>query len=273
MNGPERTGRLHYVHRLSYTTQERLVGAFVLAGVLLLFALAAFSREAAMLFADKFTIYAQMRDARGVTVDTQVLMSGVQVGRVKALEVIANDMISVELEMLERFHPLIREDARGALSKLSMIGKPSIEIRGGSSRRPEIEDGAVVPLTEPPDLDQIMSDVLPALRNVQGILDRLNQIAGAIEPQEVTSVTRNLGTASGELPELVAEAREVVAQMNTTMATVNYELQQLPDLVLRSRQVMERMDRTLQGVQGTWPVSSSMAPPSDKQIVEPRPLP
>lgn len=273
MSLPERTSGAHYIHRLSYTAQERLVGAFVLSGLLLLGLLAVFSREASTFFADKFTLVASMKDARGVVVDTPVLMSGVQVGRVRGLEVVGDDRIRVELEMLERFHPLLREDARAAMSKLSLIGKPSIEIRGGSAARPPIADRAVIPLSEPPNLDQVLADVAPALQNVKSILDHIEAIAGAIEPRHVKALSTNLDTASGDLPELVTEARSVVAQMNTSMSTINYEMQQLPDLVLRSRQLMDQMDRTLHGVQNTWPLSSSMEPATQQQIVEPRPMP
>jgi phospholipid/cholesterol/gamma-HCH transport system substrate-binding protein len=269
----QQSGRVHYIHRLSYTAQERLVGAFVLSGLLLLFVAAVFSREATNLFADKFLVNAYMKDARGVTVDTQVLISGVQVGRVRALEVVGNDLIRLELEMLERFHPLLHEDAKAALSKLSMIGKPSIEVHGGSPNVPPMPEGGTIPLTEPPNIDQILANLAPAMSNVQNILERLSKITGAVEPEHVTAVTRNLGTASTEVPALVREARGVVGQMQSTMTTINYETQQLPDLVVRSRQLMLQMDRTLHGVQNTWPVSSAMAPASEQQIVDPRPMP
>ena len=273
MSAPDRSGRVHYIHKLSYSTQERLVGAFVLSGLVLLVFLAIFSREASTLFADKFTLIAHMKDARGIIVDTPVQMSGVQVGRVRRLEVVGDESIRVEMEMLERFHPLVRDDAKAALSKLSMIGKPTIELHGGTGSRPEIADKGVIPLTEPPNLDQLIADLAPAMQNIQQILDRLNAIAGAVEPKHVSALSSNLGAASNDLPQLVTEARGVVGQMNTAMTGINTEMQQLPDLVLRSRQLMDQMDRTLHGVQNTWPVSSAMAPPADQQIVEPRPLP
>ncbi len=266
-------GRTHYIHRLSYTAQERLVGGFVLAGLLLLLVLVIFNRQAATLFADKFTLLAYMENAQGMTVDTKVLISGVEVGRVRSLDVTDNNAIRVELELLERFHPLVREDSKAALSKLSMIGKASIEIRVGNPAVPEMPDGGVIPLAEPLSIDQLMADLAPALRNFQSILERFNEIVQTVDPQDVGHIAKNLNDASGELPELVAEMHRVVAQLNTTMGTVNYEMQQLPDLVLRTRQIMEQLDRTLHGAQNTWPLSSSVAPPPEQQLVEPRPMP
>ena len=58
--------------------------------------------------------------------------------------------------------------------------------------------------------------------------------------------------------------------MNTTVGSVNYEMQQLPDLVLKTRQLMEQTDRTLRALQSTWPISQSVAQPPDRDLVEPR---
>lgn len=273
MSSPERDGRTHYIHRLSYTAQERLVGAFVLSGFVLLLLLVVFSREAQTLFADKFTLQAYMNNAQGVTVDTEVLISGVEVGRVRSLDVTENNVIRVEMELLERFHSLVREDSRAALSKLSMIGKPSIEIRAGNPSLPELPDGGTVALAESLSIDQLMTDLAPAMKNFLRILERFDQVAQAVDPQDVGGTARNLNTASGDLPALVNEMQRVVAQLNTTMGTVNYEMQQLPDLVLRSRQLMEQLDRTLYGAQNTWPLSSSVPPPPEQQLVDPRPMP
>jgi ABC-type transporter Mla subunit MlaD len=341
MTGQERQQvRTHYIHRLSYTFQERLVGAFVLGALALLLFLFVYNREAATMFAEKFTLIAYMRNAQGVNEDTKVQISGVEVGRVKSLDVADDNQIRLELEVLERFHPLVREDSKAALSKLSMIGKASIEISAGDPTRPLLPDGGIILVDEPLSVDQIMADVAPALRNAQRILERLNDIAQAVDPKDVSrtlrsvqattanveklttqlaqgrgaagqlmsnpDVERDVATsvrllaatlsqteqrmkelgpvlkdaqaataevrkASADLPQLIDETHRLVAQLNTTMGTVNYEMQQLPDLVLKTRQLMEQVDRTLRALQSTWPISSSVQQPPEQQVVEPRP--
>jgi ABC-type transporter Mla subunit MlaD len=77
-------------------------------------------------------------------------------------------------------------------------------------------------------------------------------------------------TASKNLPQLIDETHKLVGQLNTTVGTVNYEMQQLPDLVLKTRQLMEQTDRTLRALQNTWPISGSVPKPTERELVEPR---
>jgi len=332
-------GQVHYVHRLSYTALERLVGAFVLGALLLLVVLFVYSKEAKTMFAEKFTLIAYMRNAQSLTADTKVLVSGIEVGEVSELDLGSDNLIRVEIEILERFHGLVREDSRASLSKLSMIGKATLEISAGSTELPLIPDGGIINVDEPLSIDAIMADVLPALKNAQLMLARVNELAQAVDPHEVERTVRGISTtvanvekmstmmaqgkggigqmvadpaveqdlaatikslartldqteqrmrelgpvlkdmqavsaearaASKNLPQLIEESHRLVAQMNTTVSSVNYEMQQLPDLVLKTRQLMEQTDRTLRALQSTWPISQSVAQPPDRDLVEPR---
>lgn len=341
MSNPNPTaGNVHYVHRLSYTALERLVGAFVLTALLLLIVLFVYSREAKTMFAEKFTLIAYMRNAQSITTDTKVLVSGIEVGEVNQIDLGSDNLIRMELEVLERFHGLVREDSRASLSKLSMIGKATIEISAGTTELSLIPDGGIINVDEPLSIDAIMADVLPALKNAQLTLARVNQLAQAIDPRDVERTVRGITTtvanvekittmmaqgkggvgqmvadptvekdlaatikslagtldqteqrmrelgpvlkdmqavsaearaASKNLPQLIEETHRLVAQMNTTVGSVNYEMQQLPDLVLKTRQLMEQTDRTLRALQSTWPISQSVPQPPDRDLVEPRP--
>src|SRR5689334_18162863 len=66
--------QVHYIHRLNYTARERLVGVFVLTSILLLFLMLVFSKDAARLFAKKFTLHAYITNAQGVSTDTHVFV-------------------------------------------------------------------------------------------------------------------------------------------------------------------------------------------------------
>ncbi|HWP94923.1 MAG TPA: MlaD family protein [Gammaproteobacteria bacterium] len=333
MSEVNRRPAVHYVHRLSYTAQERLVGVFVLTALALLLVLIVLSREAATLFQEKFTVYALMRNAQGISTDTKVRVSGIEVGEVASLDIAPDNRVRVEMEIFERFHELVRADSRAMLSKLSLFGNPAIEITTGSPDRPVLADGSEIQVDEAMSVDQILAEVMPALRNAQQTLERINAITQKLDPEDVamtlggvaqTSVNlekitaqlaagrgalgqlmfdpgaerdfsealgalaRTLGetearmreiapvladarTASRELPALLAESRRLVVQLNTTIATVNYELQSLPDMVVKTRQLMDQVDRTLTAIQNTWPISATMAKPDDETLLEPRP--
>ncbi|MHB8423967.1 MAG: MlaD family protein [Gammaproteobacteria bacterium] len=325
--------RVHYIHRLSYTTRERLVGAFVLIAIALMFIALLFNQQTARLFESKFTLHAYIHNAQGINTGTPVVVSGLNVGTVSATGITPGNRISLTMRILEKYHRLIREDSRAKLSQLSLLGNATIEISAGSPDKPIIPNGATIPLAEPLSLNQIMAQVVPVLQDVKVTLAKIGAVSSQINPKEVGSVVHNLAVAStnlsaistqlasgrgaagkllydrktaanvtnaiqalagtlretqanlktiqplldnasaasADLPALIAQSRKLVTQLNTTMGTVNYQLQALPDMVVRTRQILDDTDQTLQAIQNTWPISSSVPKPSKRTLTPVRP--
>lgn len=325
--------RVHYIHRLSYTARERLVGAFVLIAIALMFIALLFNQQTARLFERKFTLHAYIHNAQGINTDTPVVVSGLNVGTVSATGITPGNRISLTMRILEKYHRLIREDSRAKLSQLSLLGNATIEISAGSPDKPIIPNGATIPLAEPLSLNQIMAQVVPVLQDVKVTLVKIGAVSSQIDPKEVGSVVHNLAVAStnlnaistqlasgrgaagkllydrktaanvtnaiqalagtlretqanlktiqplldnasaasADLPALIAQSRKLVTQLNTTMGTVNYQLQALPDMVVRTRQILDDTDQTLQAIQNTWPISSSVPKPSKRTLTPVRP--
>jgi phospholipid/cholesterol/gamma-HCH transport system substrate-binding protein len=320
--------RTHYIHSLSYTTRERLTGAFVLLAIALVFAALAFNQQTARFFARKFTLHAYLHNAQGVSIGTPVTASGLFVGSVSSIDITPDNRIEITLRILEKNHKLIREDSRAGMSKLSVLGNAAIEITAGSPKLPLMPDGATIPLEEPLSVDQILAQVAPVLDHVKDTLAKIDAVSSEINPQEVSQAVHNLavvsanlnaissqlasgrgaagkllyddetadnvtnavqalaGTlhetqaslntiqpllgnanaASADLPALIAQSRKLVTQLNTTIGTVNYQLQALPDMVVRTRQVLDNTDQTLEAIQNTWPISTSVPEPSNTVI-------
>lgn len=320
----QQQGQVHYIHRLSYTARERLVGAFVLAAIALVFMMLAFNKQTQQLFEKKFTLHGTLHDAQGISTDTHVIVSGLDVGSVDDLDLTPDNRIAVTMKVLEKYHGLIRTDSRGALSKLSVLGSAAIEIRPGSPDKPLMPNGANIILEEPLSMDQMMSQISPVLLDVKATLTHINELSKSIDPKDLNAVVRNLavvtdnlkiitgqfatpqGTAttaaamqslaatlkeaqgrlaeirplianadaaSADIPGLLAESRKLVTQLNTTMGTVNYQMQALPDLVTRTRQILDQTDATLEAIQNTWPISSSVAKKPDSTLTPVQPPP
>ncbi len=330
MAGKPSEKRTHYIHSLSYTARERLTGAFVLIAIALLFAALAFNQQTARFFARKFTLYAYLHNAQGVSIGTPVTASGLFVGSVSNISITPNNRIAITMRILQKNHKLIRVDSRAGLSKLSLLGNAAIEITAGSPDKPLMPDGATIPLAEPLSVDQIMAQVAPVLEHVKDTLAKIDAVSSKIDPQDVVHVVNNLAvvsanlkaisgqlasgqgtagkllydrdtaanvtdavqalagtlketqaslktiqpllananTASADLPALIAQSRKLITQLNTTIGTVNYQLQALPDMVMRTRQILDNTDQTLQAIQNTWPISSSV-PKATRTVITP----
>jgi phospholipid/cholesterol/gamma-HCH transport system substrate-binding protein len=328
MSETPQQSHVHYIHRLSYTARERLVGAFVIFAIALLFFALLFNQQTLRFFASKFTLHAYMHNAQGISTDTPVMASGLFVGNVSSIAVTPDNRIAITMKILEKYHKLIRVDSHAELSKLSLLGNSAVDISVGSPNLALIADGATIPLEEPLSVDQVMAQVAPVLENVKTTLARIDALSQQIDPHKVKEIVDNLaavsanlrnistqvasgqGTAgkliydkttgentsaamqalaatlketqaslksvqpllsnadaaSADLPALIAQSRKLVTQLNTTMGTVNYQLQALPDMVVRTRQILDNTDQTLQAIQNTWPISSSVPKPSNTTV-------
>lgn len=296
-SGPPETGepaRVHYIHRIGYTFQERLAGAFVLSalviGALLLF----YSGQAATLFAKKFAVTATLQNAQGLSVDAKVFISGVQVGRVRAIDITEDNDIRVTMELLERFHPLVRTDSRATLSKLAMIGNAAIEIRAGNPKLPLVPDGAPLPVDESMTVEQLMAEAAPVLTSFKQLVQRLDAIVQAVDPQDVNAsvkslqaslasiekVTGQLAAGQGALGQLTAnpsvqrDVADVLKNAQGASGDLRNATRDLPELVARLKLLIEQMNVTVRAIQGTWPVSSSVpAETPAPLLVPPAPQP
>ncbi len=314
--------KVHYIHRLNYTARERLVGAFVLVAVLLLFLAVALNKQTERFFAPKFTLYAYITNAEGVSIDTPVMVYGLDVGKITKLSLSEDNRIEVTMQILERFHRLIRTDSTAEISKLSVIGNAAISIKPGSTSKPIVANDAVVPMEEPMSVDQMMGQVSPVLVDVKSTLAQINALSHSIDPKDLDALVKNLtvvsenlkvitsqfasgpgstqaavqsltatlkeaqerlaeiqpllknaNAASADLPGLVTQSHKLVTQLNTTMGTVNYQLQALPDMVARTREILDETDATLQALQNTWPISSAVAKKPTTTITPVQPPP
>jgi len=213
--------QVHYIHRLSYSARERLVGVFVLAAILLLFLVLAFNRQTKDFFEAKFTLHAVISDAQGVSVDTPVMVYGLQVGKVSDLSLSQDNRIAVTMRIQERFHRLIRTDSTAEISKLSVIGNAAITIKAGSPDKPMIANDAELVLAQPMSVDQMMAQVQPVLLDVKSTLSQINTLTHSISPDDLNAVVKNLASVTGNLKVITGEFASPQGTANTQAAVQN----------------------------------------------------
>ncbi|MGE0081312.1 MAG: MlaD family protein [Thiohalomonadaceae bacterium] len=193
------TPRVHYIHRMSYTRQERLVGVFVLIAVAVMVALVFANSRFAHFFQTTVAFHAHLSSAEGITTDTQVKISGLEVGRVSDLTIAPDNRIHVTLAVQERYRDLVRADSRAAVSKLSVLGKSTIEITAGSPGAAALPAEAYIVVEEPMSMDALIAQLTPVMHNVKKTLERVGQVAEAIEPGQVARTLRDLESTAAHM--------------------------------------------------------------------------
>ncbi len=184
--------RVHYIHHLSYSARERLVGVFVLVALAVIFGLIFINSRTSHLLEERITYHVYLKNAQGVSTESIVKVSGIEVGRVSSIDIAPDNRVHLELFVYQRFHNLLRADSRGSLSKLSVLGKAVIDISAGSVSAPLLPEGATLSIEEPKSLDELMADLAPVLEKVRQIVDGVATLVQAVDPADVATTSREM---------------------------------------------------------------------------------
>lgn len=197
-----------HIYRVEYTVLERMAGLFVLAALALLIAALAYSRQLEFLFTDTFTLHAYVESANDISENSAVKLAGLEIGKVKTLEWTPENRIHLEFEIREQFHDQVREDSKAKLSGFSLLGNTEIRISRGDPQKPPLPDGATIPVESSPSLNEMLAAITPAINDITQAANRVNAIAGAIEPATLRTTADNVSNASANIAAVARAARE-----------------------------------------------------------------
>ncbi len=199
--------RVHYIHRMSYTMQERIVGVFVLAALAVIFLLLFINSKTAHLFEDSVTFHAYLSNAIGISTDTPVKISGLDVGRVKKLDISPDNRIHLQLIVYERYRNLVRLDSKASLGKLSVIGRSMVLIEAGSPDSPLLPDNASIEVEEPLSMDELIAELTPVVKAVETSVERISELITAIQPEQIQAIANNLQKSTDNIRQISAQVQ------------------------------------------------------------------
>lgn len=211
--------RIHYIHRLGQKARERLVGTFVLTALVILVALIFVNSRTTHFFEKKVYYEAYLKNAQGISTESVVNISGIEVGRVSDIDIAEDHRIRLKMFVYERFQDLIRIDSRASVSKLSMLGKAAIEISAGSPQKAPLIAGAALPIDEPLSIDELVASFTPVVKKLEQIVDNTNAITSAISPADVQGMSRDLAITAQNLRAITSQ----VASGKGTVGRIVYD--------------------------------------------------
>jgi phospholipid/cholesterol/gamma-HCH transport system substrate-binding protein len=208
MDKREQRSRVHYIHHLSYSFRERLVGVFVLFALALVIGLILAKGQSSHLFEDRVSYNAFLNNAQGISTESIVKISGIDVGKVSSIDITDDNRIHVQFFVYRGFRNLLRVDSRGALNKLSLVGNATLMINAGSAEQPLLPEGATVPVEEPMTADELMAELTPVLERAKRAFRDISEIIEAVDAKQLKSTTADLAAT-------MANLREVSTQLAT----------------------------------------------------------
>jgi phospholipid/cholesterol/gamma-HCH transport system substrate-binding protein len=294
--------RAHYIHRLNYSAQERLAGTFVLLAVGLLVWLLITSQKTQNLFEDEITLYATMSSIQAVNKDTNVIISGLDIGSVSDVNIDEENHVIISMSILKKYQKLIRTDSTAELLnfKFALLGKSVIEISVGSPQLPVIEDGSTITIKESFNLVKLVAQFEPVLVALQDSIKKTNAILQAIDPDQVGTNVSNLEAISSDLKVITRQIKQgkglagnavfnkdmqddvitttenlkilseetkgIIEQTRVLLISIQKQVNDIPELTEKIKPLLDDADKTMKATQQIWPLSSSM-PKDDKQTL------
>lgn len=217
-------------------------------------------------FKSRYTVQIEFPSAPGVTIDTPVRKSGIQVGRVAGMELLDNGRVLLTVNIDSQYR--LRTDQVCRISSGSLVTGDAILEWIRSDTAPEGPDEFIAEgdyLTN----GQVATDPFKAIANLEekidlaltSIRDSSTSLGKAGEEVEKLAggVNKILGSKEGELESLVDQALAALRNFNTIMTdlqditgdpTIKEKLRgtldQLPDLFAEAQKTLGEVQNTLQ---------------------------
>lgn len=269
MKKPSKNSSPHYIHSMTYSFQERVVGTFVLLAMVALLGLLIATGKTKYLFEDYITIYGHMSKAQGVVPDSTIRISGIDGGYVSALDISEKNEIVVTMRIFERFQRLIRSDSVATLNKTSFFGTSGsiIEISAGSPDKPLLTDQARIDVRESYSLEDMASQTIAALDKVQVTVRELGTFIEKMHPEQFTDSVDNIGKITGNLrditdqlaagggilgaalydEEMKEDFKRSMHSLSTSIVVVEDRLEQLEPILANTGELSDTLKGTLEG--------------------------
>ena len=290
----------HYIHRVSYTAQERMVGVFVLSVIAVLLFLLFSIVKNQNIFEDYFTIYGKLESAKGLSTETIVQVSGIEVGKVSAMEITDDNHIMLTMDIFNRFHKLLRIDSRVKVSSLNatIIGKSIVEITAGSYEKDMLQAGAILDIQESSSVEDVIADVTAILAVINKVVHDVSEIVSVIDPDNISStvdsfnqmatnvnvLSQSINSGKGtvgallyddamqmNLSESMLNIRKATKELKDLSLLLKNDAREVPVIMNNINSVINETETTIQATQRIWPISSAIPEKDVKKMVDPLP--
>ncbi|MEP6989334.1 MAG: MlaD family protein [bacterium] len=169
--------------------------------------------EAANLFAKRYELIAYLPDANGLKTGGSVMLAGQLAGTVSKIEFLPVDNdttrnLKLTLAIDENVREQIRQDSKGKLKTLGLLGDKVFDITPGTPKAPVLAPGDTVRIAQSLDYEAVIAQASAAVADMVALTKDLHVI------------TSGIVKGQGTLGQLVTN-RILYDQLNTTLGRAN----------------------------------------------------
>ena len=266
-------------------TKEAKVGAFTLAGILLLAVVWAHLSGFRFGGSDGYCLHVGFTRVTGLVPQATVCLSGVPVGNVEA---IVNEGAGVTVSVRVKDGLRIPRDSLVTIGSTGVMGEKFVSIMPGKDISHLFEDGDYVIGQDEEGMDAMFANISKAVVQVQGILTSMNEIISdpalkgtmvdmAVNMRDASAHINGLMAGleqmvymnQGGVQEMVQNLSLATAGMQRTMVSVEHMMANV-DRVAGDPQTAENLRLTLQNIANTSARVERMAASIEGVVTDPK---
>ena len=173
----------------------------------------------------------------GLEAGSHVRVMGVKVGKVESVEFRPDYVtpggeevkLHIHIRINENAWPVVRKDSQYFINMAGIIGEKYLEISPGSSKEKSIDEGSVVRGTDPPRVDQLISQgyalagkILSVVEDNEGsVTGTIHSISDLVKGLNKVLATIDSITTDKQYAELLKQFKTLSREMNVLLKDAN----------------------------------------------------
>lgn len=202
-----------------------LVGAFVLAGLVLFGGGLFLIGDRRLLFDRQFELNSTFSKVTGLQVGTRVRLAGIDAGEVLEIRLPSrpSDSFRVRMRIREDLRPLIRKDSVAAVQTDGIVGNAFIQISVGTEAAPAVAPGDTIEGRDPIEFADLIQEGRETFRTVsREVVALKDDVSRTIDALTDTVTTANavLTDVGGDVGRLTEASTRVVEDVRGSLGDV-----------------------------------------------------
>jgi len=240
-----------------FSRTEVRAGVFVLAVAVILGFFYFFGKDVANLLEPHKRIVALFNDVSGLEEGASVRYAGLTVGKVTDIRIVEGKGHRIDVDLRVLADVPLREGTVASIRATELVIGKYVDLSGGNPRAPLLPDGAQVPGSQEPTLDEVINSAGGIILNLRDIV---NQVSAIFRKHSMESLMANLNRmaelAAGEDQGILVNLRDslkrldeagVVEQLIDITGTISENKEKIVGLMEQANQLAIDSNRMLLG--------------------------
>lgn len=234
------------------TSQKIRLGVFVVLGTLVLIAALYYIGNRQHLFTNNIAVYSEFENVNGLQIGNNVRYSGINVGNVSKIEMLAESRILVQMMVEESTGKFIKKDAIATIGSDGLVGSMVVNILPGNENLQPINPGDTIASYSRIGADDMLSTLNVTNENAALLTSDLLKITNKIlEGKGTLGVLVSDSTLAKNIKQTLINLQETSRQTTIAMNKINRELnninidQSLAGTLLKDSLARKRMENII----------------------------